>query len=160
MVCFGFPLAWVRGPWEPENEHKSVKYSSQGWFCFLSPSFSLGRQVYFTFQSPLLFPTRSFLCHAKLWRKRSNTGNQETPQHSGFFATGWTELRGKAGHGSRAHKLTNTQTHTSDGLSGTFIPSLIITKASYLWLLFTGWPLTLLPRLSFNLNKCNLRVSI
>lgn len=30
VVCFGFPLAWVRGPWEPENEDKSVKYSGRG----------------------------------------------------------------------------------------------------------------------------------
>lgn len=157
MVCFGFPLAWVRGPWEPEDEHKSVKYSSQGWFCFLSPSFSLGRQVYFTFQSPLLFPTRSFLCHAKLWRKRSNTGNQETCSTPDFLPQAGLSSEAKLG---TAPVLTNSQTRMSEGLSGTFIPSLIIMKASYLWLLFTGWPLTPLSRLSFNINRCNLRVSI
>lgn len=30
-VCFGLPLAWVRGLWESANEDKSVKYSRQSW---------------------------------------------------------------------------------------------------------------------------------
>lgn len=96
-----FPLAWVRGPWEPENEVMSVKFSS---------AFSLFRRgVYFTFQSPLLFPTHSSFSRAKLRRRRSNTGDQK-PAALRIFATGWTELRGEAGHGSSARALSNTNT--------------------------------------------------
>ncbi len=70
-------------------------------------AFSLFRRwVYFTFQSPLLFPTRSSFSRAKLWRRRSNTGDQK-PAALRIFATGWTELRGEAGHGSRAHTFSN-----------------------------------------------------
>lgn len=79
-------------------------------------TFSLFRNgVCFTFQSPLLFPTHSPFPHAKLWRKRSNTGNQK-PAALRIFATGWTELRDEAGHSSLAHTLSNVNTHVQGRL--------------------------------------------
>lgn len=111
VVALWFVLVF---PWHRSEVHGSLKTktSQSNRVDGAGSAFSLFRRwVYFTFQSPLLLPTHSSFSGAKLWRRRSNTGNQK-PAALRIFATGWTELRGKVGHGSCAHTLSNKKAHT------------------------------------------------
>lgn len=144
MVCFGFPLGLGQrsmGAWKMTSQSNTGDGAGSAFSLFR-------RWVYFTFQSPLLFPTHFSFSRAKLWRKWSNTGNQK-PAALRIFATGWTELRGETGRDSRTHTLSYTKTHRHmhEGGSRTFICSLLNVKGSYFWLnvhlscAFASWSL-------------------
>lgn len=95
------------------------------WFCLHSIS-----EANFNIQSSR---SHSSLSPAKLWGRRSNTGDQK-PATLQTFATGWTELRREAWAWLPCSPPSQTQTQTHEGGSCTFICSLWIVKASYFWL--------------------------
>lgn len=101
VVCFGFPLAWVRGPREFKNSRQVGQVQSAE--LVLLSLFSVGE-----FILPLRALCSSLLTFfpsfAKFWRRRSNTDDQK-PAALRISATSWTELRGKAGHSSHARTL-------------------------------------------------------
>lgn len=93
------------------------------------------RRVYFTFQSPLLLPTRSSFSRARLWRRRSNTGNQKPAALLIFcHRLDWAKL-------GTAPVLTPSQTQTGVCVGGscTFICSLLIVKASSFLMICALW---------------------
>lgn len=111
VVCFGFPLAWVRGPWESESWRQvgQVQSAEPVLLSFYSVGEFILRLRALCSSLHIFFPS-----FAKFWRRRSNTGDQK-PAALRISATSWTELRGKAGHSSHAHSLWKTNKTTPTG---------------------------------------------
>ena len=99
VVCFGFPLAWVRGPWEPWKRGQVGQTQSTELvrrFLYLEAEFILPSRALCSYPHTLVSPV------PKLWRRRSHPGNQKPAALRIFLPQVGRSSRGKVGHGSRA----------------------------------------------------------